>query len=600
MSLKITENSVGIGWDGMKSLRNVGLKRQIYLLTFLPFLLVTILFVLGSYSFFLNNKRAQMIESARADTSFISENVDKTLQSGMDFIQWMYFNEDLAKALQNYNPESADARYMLLQSQDDIQLQLFYTQVGDYIAIAISHGNEDGEISNGVMTQYNSYLVKNEPWFQKLQENPNVTFWSNVVPYNYYEDRKIFIYPCLVNIYGRSNVPKGWSFIGFSEAMLADIYKSRDSHTNEFMLTTLEGTCISSVDKSKLGKKVLSNEIIQKIGNSKQGSIPCGKYNLVYRMSPQTQLLTIDYLTTTLPVDQVNLFVLYVLLVLIGSLMLYIPIGFVVTNSIIKPVNGVLAHMKEISKGNFKRNVVIESKNEIGQLGLGINIMSENIARLLESQLEDEKKKKELEIKMLQAQINPHFLYNTLNTVRWMAIAQNAPGISDIVSALSRLIQNLAKGTDQKITLRDELSIVKDFMLIQELRYSGRMRLETDIPDVLMNAKIIKFTFQPIIENAIFHGLEPKPSAGIIRISAEEVMGVLDIHIWDDGIGISEGKLKDIMKTSYQHSNALNGIGLSNVDERIRLTYGNGYGLTVKSVKNEFTEVTVHIPVETD
>jgi two-component system sensor histidine kinase YesM len=575
----------------MKDLRNVGLKRQIHLLTFLPFLLVTILFVLASYYYFLNNKLTQMTETAQADTSYISENVDKTLQSGMNFVQWIYFNNDLASALQNYNPDKADTVYALLQAQDAIQSQFFYTQVGSYISIVLSHGNNGGEILNGEKIQYNSNLIKSESWFETLQNNSNVTYWSNVVPYNYYENEKSYVYPCLINIYGKSSTPKGWCFIGFNETMLEDIYKSRDSSTNRFLITTLDGTCVSSANKTELGKKMLNSAILKKIGNSEQGSIKNGKYNIVYRTSPQTKLL---------PINQTSLFLLYILLVLFGSLLLYIPISFVVTNSILKPVKVLLGHMKEISKGDFKRNEAIESENEIGLLGIGINKMSENISRLLESQIKDEKKKKELEIQMLQAQINPHFLYNTLNTIRWMAIVQNAPGISDTVTALSRLIRNLAKGTDQKITLSEELSIIKDFMLIQELRYSGRMKLEIEIPEALMSAKIIKFTFQPIIENAIFHGLEPKASAGIVRISAKKLDEDLYIQIWDDGIGISEEKAGNILDASSQHHNSLNGIGLSNVDERIRLTYGSTYGLKVASVEGEYTEVTIHIPYETE
>lgn len=167
--------------------------------------------------------------------------------------------------------------------------------------------------------------------------------------------------------------------------------------------------------------------------------------------------------------------------------------------------------MVRIAGGDFSRDPSVEWEHELGDIGRGINDLSENVSELMEKRLEDEKQKQDLEYKMLQSQINPHFLYNTLNSIKWMATIQGATGISEMTTSLSRLLKSISKGTSLLIDIREELSLLENYFTIQSYRYGGTITMDIQVDnESLYNSEIIKFTLQPLVENAIFHGIEPK------------------------------------------------------------------------------------------
>uniref|UniRef100_UPI003260BFA1 sensor histidine kinase n=1 Tax=Clostridium sp. NkU-1 TaxID=1095009 RepID=UPI003260BFA1 len=166
--------------------------------------------------------------------------------------------------------------------------------------------------------------------------------------------------------------------------------------------------------------------------------------------------------------------------------------------------------MEFISQGNFDPDRSIETDDEIGSIGKQINQMSNRISDLLETRVQSEKEKRDLEIKMLQAQINPHFLYNTLDSIKWIATMQKNSGIVQVVTALSSLLKNMAKGFNEKVTLRQELDFLQNYVIIEKIRYIELFDVTTQVDqEVLYDAKIVKLTLQPLVENAIFNGIEP-------------------------------------------------------------------------------------------
>lgn len=179
--------------------------------------------------------------------------------------------------------------------------------------------------------------------------------------------------------------------------------------------------------------------------------------------------------------------------------------------------------------------------------------MSQDLAALIQKRIQDEKERKDLEYRILQSQINPHFLYNTLNSIKWMATIQGASGISEMTTALARLLKSISKGSHNRITLREELNLVKDYFLIQQYRYGGSISLECEISEeALYDCLIHRFTLQPLIENALFHGIEPKGCAGKIRISANLDREAarqprLIISVWDNGIGMDAETIKRVL-----------------------------------------------------
>ena len=186
---------------------------------------------------------------------------------------------------------------------------------------------------------------------------------------------------------------------------------------------------------------------------------------------------------------------------------------------------------------------------------------------------------------LLQSQVNPHFLYNTLNSVHWMAVVQKNTGIEKMVKSLVSLLKNISKGVSDKITLADELALLEDYINIQSIRYMGAFEYVCKVPEELQQYRIIKFTLQPLVENAIFHGIVPKGAFGVVTVDAFEEENFLVVTITDDGTGMTEDTVKTLLRPRENRdrsSSSMAGIGIANVHRRLRLSYGKGAGLSVE------------------
>ncbi len=287
-------------------------------------------------------------------------------------------------------------------------------------------------------------------------------------------------------------------------------------------------------------------------------------------------------------------------LVFLSSMAIGFILSLLFTRYLTRPITRLIEHMEVISSGNFSRNPNIESDDELGMIGKQINKMSSHVSALMENRIRDEQEKMDLEIKMLQAQINPHFLYNTLDSIKWIATMQHNTGIVKIVSSLSSLLKNMAKGFNEKVTVRQELDFLDNYVTIEKIRYIELFDVEISVDDpALYHAGIIKLTLQPLVENSIFSGIEPSGKPGLIQIHIYEKNQILYISIRDNGIGISEENIARMLTdTSRVTKHYMSGIGLPNVDRRIKLVYGEEYGLHMESQVGVFTCVTVSLPLE--
>lgn len=287
-------------------------------------------------------------------------------------------------------------------------------------------------------------------------------------------------------------------------------------------------------------------------------------------------------------------------LVFLSSTVIGFLLSLLFTRYLTRPIMRLVRHMEVIASGDFRKNPEIESNDELGIIGQQINQMSAQVSALMEKRIRDEQEKMGLEIKMLQAQINPHFLYNTLDSIKWIATMQHSAGIVKVVSALSSLLKNMAKGFNEKVTVRQELDFLDHYITIEKIRYIELFDVETTVEDpALYDARIIKLTLQPLVENSIFSGIEPSGRPGLIQIHIDSKDQVLFIRIRDNGIGIpKEDIARMLTDTSRVSKHYMSGIGLPNVDRRIKLVYGEEYGLHIESQPGVYTCVTVSLPLE--
>ena len=298
-----------------------------------------------------------------------------------------------------------------------------------------------------------------------------------------------------------------------------------------------------------------------------------------------------------------NRYILYLLAaILITAIAAELIVTRIITNRLTRPLQVLTSHIRKITETNdFSYSPdIVSTPDEIGAIGQAVNLMALHIQELLTQMEQMYEQRKNIEISLLQSRINPHFLYNTLDSIRWMAVIQKSRNIEQITRALENLLRNVAKGTDDKISLHQELKLVDDYIHIQKVRYVEVFDYFCQVPEELLACSIIKFTLQPIVENAIFHGLEPKGEFGEIRISAEcGTGGDLFITVEDNGVGMTPEELQGLKDTLQNHDkNSLSGMGVANVDARLKLIYGPAYGLLYESLPGEYTRVIIHIPRE--
>ncbi len=271
-------------------------------------------------------------------------------------------------------------------------------------------------------------------------------------------------------------------------------------------------------------------------------------------------------------------------------------LSILVSRGITRPIRFLSGAMEDFGQGNFDINCQVDSEDEIGRLSHTFNQMVMDMNSLVNTVYEQKVMKQEAQMKSLQMQINPHFLYNTLDTINWMARIRHVDEIGDMVAALSNMMRySLEKKSF--VRLGEEVKSLKDYIAIQNYRYRDKMVAEIEIDESLMSLYIPRLLIQPILENAIVHGIEEKLDKGHILVAARREDEDLYIQIMDDGVGMTEETMSHILREDYSmKKSGHTSIGVVNVNRRIQMIYGKDYGLLVQSVLGAGTKITIHIP----
>lgn len=281
----------------------------------------------------------------------------------------------------------------------------------------------------------------------------------------------------------------------------------------------------------------------------------------------------------------------------LAFLLVFFGVSYLIAKSISSPINRLSAASKEIAAGNLQTRVSVTGRDEMAQLSVNFNNMAEEIGELIKRNKEDEKTKRELELQMLYAQINPHFLFNTLNSIRWMADASKVFNVSKIIIALVNLLKNSIIKKNEYISIREEIENVKNYIYIQKIRYMSIFEGEYHIEESILECKTIKLVLQPIVENSIIHGFEGISYKGIIKINGYRDGDKIKLTVSDNGVGMNEEQLKKLLCGDVDKRGYLSGIGISNVNERLILHFGSNYALNIKSAPGEGSTTEINIPL---
>ncbi|GGI44153.1 hypothetical protein GCM10008018_05680 [Paenibacillus marchantiophytorum] len=274
-----------------------------------------------------------------------------------------------------------------------------------------------------------------------------------------------------------------------------------------------------------------------------------------------------------------------------------------------KPLQMLKWLMNRAERGDLRAYWTAKSSSEWTQLGQSYNQMLNRLEDLIKQVKREESLKKEAEIEALHYQLNPHFLYNTLNTIKWVAKIHKTPQISEVVSALVRLLQASLGKKGEFITLREEISLMQDYMEIQKFRYGDRIQVVTDVNELTRNCLVPRMLLQPLVENAIIHGIEPAKREGIITIRTWLDRDLLFCQVEDNGIGmqVEEGgsgwgviSSQEEASTGKMLRERMSGVGITHIREKIKLYYGPQFKMHIGSKPGEGTTIRMSLPIHQD
>lgn len=569
--------------------------------------------ILASLSSYLYKHYLQksLLLNADVNLQFLTDSIDNNINNVKKLVFFCQNNSTILNFAENGNT----SRALSLRAYERLNEEFQASEADSYlhrVIVASNTGSYLQLVPNTYSSSQDSFAVATAlPYFSELLEAKSYSFSTGLVQDSFYTGQiPTNVLPILRPIYARYNAAyNGWVMIYVSDSLFTDslayynlpedsqLYLTLGEHS--YQLT--RSGCVPiesdfSIERPMETDFLTSGTQANYVRTDNSGR----EFLMITKSFDQmpgcyiSQSISPKELNTqrTLFLTAVSCMIL--LIVIIGMI-----VSYLLYRTISIPVLKLRDKVASISQGNFSRDTSIEWNHELGDIGRGINDMSESISELLNHRLEDEKQKRDLEYKMLQSQINPHFIYNTLNSIKWMATVQGSDGIAEMTTSLSRLLRSISKGTKLLVPLREELALLNDYFTIQQYRYGGTITMNITVAEeALYDCQIVKFTLQPLVENAIFHGIEPKGSAGTIDIIIEEKNdGDIQVVVSDDGVGMSEEKAKRLLSDDSDRSaDFFRELGVSNVHKRLQYEFGSGYGITVDSKEGEYTRMILLLP----
>lgn len=555
-----------------------------------------------SFSFYMmyKNQQVSAIQSAEFNLQLAASSIQTDFIEAFAFANWCSYN---GNPVATYLSQPYRVGYPT-EIYQRVWEEVFNSRVSKYVSRVVVHNEDYSKIIHAGTATYVTRLLSEETLSQldkwELKDSPYL--------YGVYEDplfinNKLYL-PILTPIYRPHTTTRiGRAYIVLSSNFVTDKLKGYQLNDNAKLFIRIHGE-LYSVSENGIGEAetpfTILNEQGITTGEDTQdftALLPDGSKShvVICPIRDDVELVHLFGGNEFVP----NVFSWIPMLLAIFALILLISfiIVYTMNETISKPVVLIRKKMDAIAVGDFSRDLTIESDSEIGEVGKEINRLSKSIVDLMQSKVSDEQRKRDLEYQLLQSQINPHFLYNTLNSIKWMATLQKADGIAEMTTALSRLLRTVAKDLRKQVSLRDEIALLDDYYTIQNYRYGASLTYEKEIDESLLDCQIPRFVLQPITENAIFHGIEPKGSGNIKLIISSEGNDVL-ISILDDGVGMTNELINKVMNINQEENKNLTErqLGIMSVHERIQNVFGKNYGLSISSEVGKYTKMTLRIP----
>ena len=357
-------------------------------------------------------------------------------------------------------------------------------------------------------------------------------------------------------------------------------------------IDTLEKRVDDIVDSISAGGRY--NENIEKLDNNIYILTELIQDDIQYYIYYQTRYM--DKVTDTLQ-DQIRRFMV-VCSVLIGVLIIVVAVSAVmIVSGIIQPISQLNQATEKIAQGDFNARAQADSEDEVAELAVSFNKMAGSMQSLIDKVKEDERKMRKADLRLLQEQIQPHFLYNTLDTIVWLIESNEPDEAVTMVVTLSDFFREILSKGKEFISIKEEEKHISSYLQIQEMRYRDILEYDIQLDQVIYKYQILKLTLQPVVENALYHGIKYKRAKGCIHIHGEKEGDIIRLTVRDDGVGMDEDELEQLRQQIEKPClETEKGFGLANVNERIHMYFGPEYGMKIQSQKGKGTTVEIVIP----
>ena len=357
-------------------------------------------------------------------------------------------------------------------------------------------------------------------------------------------------------------------------------------------IDTLEKRVDDIVDSISAGGRY--NENIEKLDNNIYILTELIQDDIQYYIYYQTRYM--DKVTDTLQ-DQIRRFMV-VCSVLIGVLIIVVAVSAVmIVSGIIQPISQLNQATEKIAQGDFNARAQADSEDEVAELAVSFNKMAGSMQSLIDKVKEDERKMRKADLRLLQEQIQPHFLYNTLDTIVWLIESNEPDEAVTMVVTLSDFFREILSKGKEFISIKEEEKHISSYLQIQEMRYRDILEYDIQLDQVIYKYQILKLTLQPVVENALYHGIKYKRAKVCIHIHGEKEGDIIRLTVRDDGVGMDEDELEQLRQQIEKPCQETEkGFGLANVNERIHMYFGPEYGMKIQSQKGKGTTVEIVIP----
>lgn len=568
------------------------------------FLILFTTLVIGAISFGLTYDTVE--KNSRAYTYQLIEQVNRNIESyitNMENVSLMtLYNNDVREYLTNENLSSEEEK-----AYEDKIKAFFNSILGtrkDISSVMIFGYNGRVVIGNNRnITELNPYIdPAKQTWYMKAKEAGGAAVVSsshvqNVLQDDYYR-WVVSLSRELVSTGGREKM--GVFLVDLNFSIINDMCsKIKLGKRGYVFIVDHDGNIVYHPQQQLIYSNV-KNEMIEEVISSKSNYFITNEdndsriYNIMDSINTGWKIVGVSYINE-LVTNKSEIQRSYKLWGFI-CLAIAIVLSIILSRRISRPVKRLEASMKQVEKGNFDIKVDIESSNEIGQLSRAFNIMTAKIKELMNQNMKVQELKRKSELKALQAQINPHFLYNTLDSIVWMAEAKNSEEVVLMTSALAKLFRlSISKG-EEIITVYSEIEHVRSYLTIQKMRYRDKLDFDIEVDPEILQYKTLKIILQPLVENSIYHGIKNKSGTGVIKIRGKLFDDKIVMQIIDNGIGMTPEKVKHILENPSKFSKG-SGVGVKNVNERIKLYFGADYGLNFESEPDCGTTVNIWLPV---